>query len=130
MLPVLVDSVDMVGNPITWGSDRVAIAPPVTDPGQLHFSGSHSRCIVSTVNLHEVLDRVRDRQSFLTFVGALERDRHAEVLSGTEAWQNSTIESFLEAAAAWAGEAPSAQFPEQATWRAFANFLFAGKFYE
>lgn len=94
-----------------------------------------------------LLEAVHDRASFLEFVSALARDRREEVETeratpsapygpGARGWQNSSIESFLEAAAAWAKDVyqlpdeRAAWFPEAPSWRAFARFLYLGKIYE
>lgn len=66
-----------------------------------------------TKPLEEIADEVIDEESFLIFVRALTADREKavrmEVASpsspyGPDAggWENTTIESFLEGAAAWA----------------------------
>ena len=89
-------------------------------------------------------DTVHDRDSFLEFVRALALDRRASVAAehalasssyGSVAggWENVSIESYLEAALAWA-EAPatgaSRGLPHEPTWHAFAVFLYCGKIYE
>ena len=99
------------------------------------------------VDLVGLLEAVHDRASFLDFVSALARDRREEVKieratpsspygSGARGWENSSIESFLEAAAAWAKsvhqlpDERAAWFPESPSWSAFARFLYLGKIYE
>ncbi|MBC3875094.1 DUF7660 family protein [Undibacterium flavidum] len=92
--------------------------------------------------LNELLDAVTDGPSFLAFVAELRSDRELEVQShkevddfgrGSNGWENHTIESFLEAASAWAESSDfglkqglSAANP----WRQFAVFLYCGKIYE
>jgi hypothetical protein len=63
------------------------------------------------VDLHEYLDRVQDRASFLDFVRALIDDREEEVAQEREkpsnlsgSWENGTIEDFLFAALRWADD--------------------------
>lgn len=87
---------------------------------------------------------VHDRESFFAFVAALEADRCASAVAertrpsnsyGPDAggWENVTIESFLEAALAWAkstGMGESQGLPAAPTWRGFAVFLYSGKIYE
>jgi len=99
------------------------------------------------MELEDLLDAVKDRESFLVFVEALRDDRRAEVAEdahssdhpyapGARGWENSEIETFLDSAASWArGVARTAdfraeQFPETASWAVFARFLYAGKIYE
>jgi hypothetical protein len=95
------------------------------------------------MELHELLNAVQDRDSFLRFAEALHADRaladaeEAKGLShpfdeGGRGWRNGTIESFLDAALGWAGSADfgaSAHDPS-ALWRQFALFLYMGKIYE
>ena len=49
-------------------------------------------------------------------------------------WENGSIESFLDAMAAWAAANSAVtgkpMVSEHASWRAFAEILHAGKFYE
>jgi len=85
------------------------------------------------------LQAVHDRESFFAFVAALAADRRASVAAeavmpsspyGPDAggWENITIESFLEAALAWADSGRG--LPAAPTWRGFAEFLYCGKIYE
>ncbi len=83
---------------------------------------------------------VHDRDSFFAFVAALAEDRRRDSLapggpSGRDAgaWENATIEDFLEAALAWArdtGMGESQGLPSGPSWQAFAAFLLCGKIYE
>jgi hypothetical protein len=94
--------------------------------------------------LHEMLTNVSDERSLLTFIAALisERKRAAETEKkessspyGPDAggWENTSIEGYLEAAAAWA-EASNfgleQGLPANNSWRRFAAFLLAGRIYE
>jgi len=87
-------------------------------------------------DLLELLERVTDRDSFLAFVTALERDRAtAAARPGSpyqhEAgdWQNGTIEDFLEGALGWARTNGNGArgLAADSPWRWFAEFLHAGK---
>jgi hypothetical protein len=97
--------------------------------------------------LHEMVEGVCDRTTFIAFVHALSDDRRDEVQKeqhspsnplgpGANGWENTTIETFLEAAAAWAEDTikltdvRQTWFSETATWQAFARFLYMGKLYE
>ena len=93
-------------------------------------------------------DAVHDRESFFAFVRALVADREAAldaekqnpagprvlgVVRDGGGWQNVTIESYLEAALAWAestGMGESQGLPAGPSWRAFAAFLMCGKVYD
>lgn len=82
---------------------------------------------------------VDDRESFLDFVRDLAIDRSAAAKAEFEnsdkpyktfrGWQNSEIDTFLECAVAWAEVHGFFRSPKP-SWRAFAEFLYAGKIYE
>lgn len=91
----------------------------------------------------ELLETVVDEATFLTFVEALIRDRLASIDAGRdegrtasiadEQWENTTIEGFLEAAAAWATTTrfgATQNLEGVGPWRKFATFLYLGKIYE
>jgi len=96
------------------------------------------------MELYEVVEAVSDEKSFLAFVDALRKDRElaaaAEKASTSglygpaqRGWENTTIESFLEAAHAWAeaSEFGNRQdLKEASPWKKFAVFLYCGKTYE
>lgn len=78
--------------------------------------------------LHDKLDKVHDRDSFLDFVRALVIDRAANAA----AWESSTIEGYLDAAVSWAEDSHEspAGLSNEPSWRGFATFLYCGKIYE
>jgi hypothetical protein len=90
------------------------------------------------VELHDYLDRVQDRATFLNFVEALVQDREEVAREretpsspygpGAKGWENGTIEGFLDAALRWAED--SGELPKKPSWKAFAEFLYCGKIYE
>lgn len=98
------------------------------------------------MELHELLEEVHDRTSFLRFVAALIRDREdaaakeqanptADLGACPDAggWYNTTIEGYLEAAHAWAEATDmgvTQGLPQEPSWKAFAVFLYLGKIYE
>lgn len=89
----------------------------------------------------ELLDHVRDRESFLEFVHAMieERGRARELeraepakycVDGALGWKNAEIDAFLEAACSYFQPKPL-QTPKSApSWRMFAEFLYCGKIIE
>ena len=92
------------------------------------------------IDLDDLLDNVKDRESFLVFVRALIHDRQDELekknensrsacRAGANGWENGTIESYLDAAAAWMEDwmGREHELPEESSWRSFARFLYAGK---
>ena len=94
--------------------------------------------------LEALLERVEDKFSFYAFVEALARDRRQSVLeearspsnayaADAQGWENTTVETFLEAALAWAeaSDMGAAQgLPDGPSWKVFAIFLYCGKIYE
>ena len=81
---------------------------------------------------------VVDRETFLVFLRELARDR--EIAAAREqakpkspygpdagGWENTSIEAYLGACAAWATDRPIAA---TASWRVFAEVLLSGKFCE
>ena len=92
--------------------------------------------------LHELLEEVEDKASFLRFVHALIADRIDEAEkekkkpgssygAGANGWENGTIESYLEASVACAEDHGNKNLlTEKASYKSFANFLYAGKIYE
>jgi hypothetical protein len=96
------------------------------------------------MELHEQIEHVTDQQSFLAFARALTQDRIAAVSAEAKAdsspygqdagdWENVSIESFLEAAIAWAEDSNfgANQGMEAANpWKKFAAFLYCGNIYE
>ncbi len=91
-----------------------------------------------------LLEKVEDAPSFLAFARALAADRSRAAgeekaaprsLYGPDAggWENTSIESFLDAAISWAEDSDFglAQGLSPANpWRQFAVFLYCGKIYE
>jgi len=96
------------------------------------------------MELHQLAESVSDEKSFLAFVAALQKDREfaaaAEMASPAAAfgsdragWENVTIESFLEAAHAWAEDSEFGArlgLKDASPWKKFAIFLYCGKIYE
>lgn len=97
-----------------------------------------------SINLDELLKTVENEQSFIGFIEALGMDFAEERLlektspsspygPGALGWENGSIDTFLDAAAAWA-TASSSSSPVSASrsnvWQRCAAILLAGKFYE
>lgn len=96
------------------------------------------------MELHELLEKVTDSNSFLEFVHALHDDRLKSVAkeanepsssfgANSGGWENQTIEAFLDGAASWAEATNlgvSQGIPESNYWMRFAVFLYCGKIYE
>jgi hypothetical protein len=89
--------------------------------------------------LHKLYDDVKDEASFITFALALIQDRESVARFPTTAdgfhgeWASNSIESFLEAAVAWAEDSNFGARPGPKStnpWRLFATFLLAGRGYE
>lgn len=95
------------------------------------------------LGVEDALESVNDRESFIFFLKVLSADRADEVKKettqpsspfgpGANGWENGSIESFLDAAAAWAEDAregPFWKWPEN-PWKQCAKILYMGKHYE
>ena len=100
-------------------------------------------------SVKELEEMVYDEATFLEFVRALIRDRENAVKVEAKkpsypygpdsgGWQNTTIETYLEAAVAWAEDSqfgrqmafPEYEIGEANPWRRMASFLAAGRIYE
>lgn len=82
-----------------------------------------------TMQLHEQLETVTDEATFLEFARKLTADRR----DNAQAWENGSIEDFLEASSTWAedSEFGSIQGLSAASpWKKFAVFLYCGEIYE
>ena len=97
------------------------------------------------INFYEMAEKVDSKESLLRFIAALAEDAEladaepdrtpdGKLNLSPRAWENGSIAAFLGAMAAWAagnsGITGQPMVSEQATWRAFAEMLHAGKFYE
>ena len=96
------------------------------------------------MDVSELLDGVKDIESFLVFARALAADRAASAAqektnrsspygSDANGWENTTIESFLESAIAWAEASDfglTQGLSQSNPWKQFAVFLYCGKIYE
>lgn len=84
------------------------------------------------VNLREQVGRIATRSDLARFISELRADLRAN----SRAWENESLESYLEAASAWLNDTDS--FPagrcgstgECPTWSDFGRILLAAKFYE
>jgi hypothetical protein len=97
------------------------------------------------MSFYEMAEKVDSKESFLDFVQALAEDAGAadvepeittegQLNLSPRGWENGSIAAFLGAMSAWAsansGITGEPMVPEQASWRAFAEILHSGKFYE
>jgi hypothetical protein len=96
------------------------------------------------LDVHGLIEQVIDAPTFLKFAQALTLDRveskKMELFAQVNAnvaeenkWENTTIESFLEAAITWAEDSDfgiSQGLLPSNPWRQFAVFLYCGKIYE
>jgi hypothetical protein len=93
-------------------------------------------------SLEQALETVSDEATFLRFVKALAADFEAETHEeatrgrtnrlgrGARGWENSAVDTFLEAAIAWAEDSRGTQPVSSNPWRRCADILYAGKGYE
>jgi hypothetical protein len=92
-------------------------------------------------DIFQLLEQVRDRESFIAFARALADERgRAEQLERTEPdrystggaldWQNGDIASFIHAGLEYFSPGPNRFEGDQPAWKDFAIFLWFGKIYE
>ncbi|MDE2420674.1 MAG: hypothetical protein KGO49_05775 [Gammaproteobacteria bacterium] len=82
------------------------------------------------MDIQKLLNQVKDSESFLEFAQALANDQKISI---DKSWKNTSIESFLESATAWAIDSNfgvSQGLLPSNPWRQFATFLYCGKIYE
>ena len=85
---------------------------------------------VTPLVLPRTLEAVHDQESFLRFAQTLLGDA---AKTHPDAWQNDTLEDFLEASIAWAKDSDFGQrqgLAKASPWKKAAVFLYAGKIYE
>jgi hypothetical protein len=99
---------------------------------------------VAGESLNDLLERVNSEESLLAFIAALAKDRRDAVAAeksnpsspygpDSGGWENTSIEDFLEAAAAWAESTNfglTQGLSVDNAWKRFAVFLYLGKIYE
>jgi hypothetical protein len=84
------------------------------------------------MTLDEYHDAIRSREDFIAFVQALSRDLH----TNREAWENDTLERFLEALGAWVEDMDGyyvnqgKPIPQQPDWKVLGDILRAATMYE
>lgn len=90
--------------------------------------------------LHELLEEVTDKESFLIFSNALVKDREphegktTDEVGFVDDWANNSIWGYLESAVAWAEDSNFGENQKKELknnpWGQFAAFLYCGKIYE
>jgi hypothetical protein len=84
------------------------------------------------VNLKKRVDAIGSRDEFVAFIGALRHDLSVR----PEDWQNTTLDGFLEALAAWVQDMDGyyenncLPVPSALNWKNIAEMLLAAKQYE
>jgi hypothetical protein len=84
------------------------------------------------MELHKKIDLVNSKEQLAAFVGALRE----ELLTNPEAWENPSLESFLEAMEAWIlamenlDRNTDRELPVYPSWSVFAQILYAARSYE
>ena len=83
-------------------------------------------------DLNKLVEQVDTREKFIAFVDALATDSARQ----KGEWAHERIPDYLDAIAAWASASTRSagtgepSVPEHPTWKAFAEILLAGKYYE
>ena len=89
------------------------------------------------MELHELLEKVEDSETFLIFAKELLRDRELDISEANpdqsdrtaRGWVNTELVDYLESAIAWAEDTKFGE-KHRNPWNEFASFLFCGKTYE
>ena len=80
----------------------------------------------------EQIETIRTRADLIAFLQELHQDHR----DNPQAWENNTLERFLEALAAWTQDMDGCYLnqklpaPEQPEWKTFAHMLIAATMYE
>jgi hypothetical protein len=83
-------------------------------------------------NLNDQLDAIKTRKDFVTFVHELLHN----LQSTPGEWENRSLESYLEAFAAWVEDCEGfyanrdEKFPEDPSWKFLGEALLAARIYE
>jgi hypothetical protein len=89
----------------------------------------------------QLLQKVRDSETFVAFVRALAAEREeaeklekenpqAYMVDGAHNWKNADIASYLYAALDYFEEKPLHRPEREPSWQMFATFLYCGKIIE
>lgn len=82
--------------------------------------------------MEDNLNRILEKESFLTFVNSLISD----LKNKPEEWENKSLDAFLEAIVSWIEdmdgyyENNNIPYPQSINWQFFADVLMAAKIYE
>lgn len=84
------------------------------------------------MELHERVVGIHSRDDLAAFISELQ----ADLIAKPDKWENSSLEKFLEALAAWCSDMDGYlqnhgdQAPAQPSWRLLGEMLLAAKMYE
>lgn len=84
------------------------------------------------MNPKELVKNIRNREDFVSFLGELQKDFQ----DNKGEWENTTVDSYLNAVSAWVADSDeyyinqNQQQPENMNWKAIAEMLISGKYYE
>jgi hypothetical protein len=79
------------------------------------------------MELHQAIERVNSKESFLAFVAALRAD--LALHRNEDSWENPDLERYLEAMQRWTEDSGD-KVPMLPSWQTFADMLYAAKIYE
>lgn len=84
------------------------------------------------MTLQEYSDSIKSREECVSLIRALRKD----LIDNQESWENKTLDSFLEALAAWMEDmdgyylSHNIPVPSQPSWQTVGDMLMAAKMYE
>ena len=81
------------------------------------------------MNIHDQVHKIESREDLVAFIEALRKD----LLTNQEAWENHTLDRFLEEMGAWVDdwhERAGVPLPPIVNWKAFGCILMGARIYE
>ena len=84
------------------------------------------------MDLHEKIETIASNKDLADFIETLQ----ADLIANPDEWENTSLESFLEAMSAWTRSMENAykntgrEFPSQPNWAMMADILYTDKIYE
>ncbi|WP_430509863.1 DUF7660 family protein [Gottfriedia solisilvae] len=76
------------------------------------------------MDISDKCKKVETKKDIIMFIESLRTD----LKTNEEEWENITLVHYLEAIEAWMTD--TEKLSEEPSWKAFANILLSGKFYE
>lgn len=76
------------------------------------------------MDISDKCEIVKTKRDLIMFIESLRTD----LKTNKDEWENITLEHYLESIEAWMND--TEKLSEEPSWKAFANILLSGRFYE